>query len=174
MDDKIFYIIKSIIDAIYEVYIKHTEAWQSKNSRQLNLKRVLVCDIVPGSDLWDMIWEYKEHLLNDNCVRDFISSLNCLQGLEINARIKTNKLVYYCFADYLCKYRKRMFGDKIYAFDYGPVVETVRERYIDKNQDINTGSEFYMAVRSRIIFSENGDKKLESIDNTLEKYGGSM
>lgn len=34
-----------------------------------------------------------------------------------------------CYADYLCATHKRLFEDKIYAFKYGPVVESVYEAY---------------------------------------------
>lgn len=91
--------------------------------------------------------------------------------------LKLEKLVYLCFAEYLCQYEKELYKDKIYAYKYGPVVESVYERYkgygykeID-DIDIDATNIFEMPSRSRILFAEEGVAKIKSIDDTLEKYG---
>ena len=91
--------------------------------------------------------------------------------------LKLEKLVYLCFAEYLCQYEKALYKDKIYAYKYGPVVESVYERYkgygykeID-DTDIDATNIFEMPSRSRILFAEEGVAKIKSIDDTLEKYG---
>lgn len=38
---------------------------------------------------------------------------------QINFKIKIEKLVYLCFANYLCKYDKEFFDDAIFAYKYG-------------------------------------------------------
>ena len=91
--------------------------------------------------------------------------------------LKLEKLVYLCFADYLCKYGKNLFEDKIYAYRYGPVTESVYAKYkkygykdIDEAKIDSTGlSE--MPAKSRILFAENGIEKIKSIDETLNIYG---
>lgn len=99
-----------------------------------------------------------------------LSKIQCTQ-------LKLQKLVYFCYADYLCNTGKELFVDTIYAFRYGPVVDTVYQRYkkygyrpIEKEkEDINiTVSE--MPAKSRILFAEDGTEKIISIDNTLKKY----
>lgn len=93
-------------------------------------------------------------------------------------QLKLQKLVYLCFADYLCDTGKELFTDPIYAFKYGPVVDTVYEKYKkygykpieEEEEDINiTVSE--MPAKSRILFAEDGTEKIISIDSTLKKYG---
>lgn len=93
-------------------------------------------------------------------------------------QLKLQKLVYLCFADYLCDTGKELFIDPIYAFKYGPVVDTVYEKYKqygykpieDETGNIDTlVSE--MPAKSRILFAEDGTEKIISIDNTLKKYG---
>lgn len=95
-------------------------------------------------------------------------------------QLKLQKLVYYCYAEYLCSFHKRLFEDQIYAFELGPVVESVREKFkgsrdIDnENLDgkvIEKKPSLKMPVRSRILFAEEGNSKLQSIDQTIEKYG---
>lgn len=101
-----------------------------------------------------------------------LSKITCTQ-------LKLQKLVYFCFADYLCDTDKELFADKIYAFKYGPVVDTVYKRYkkygykaIEKEtKDIDSKNVFEMPAKSRIIFAEDGTEKILSIDKTLKKYG---
>ena len=102
-----------------------------------------------------------------------LSKITCTQ-------LKLQKLVYLCFADYLCDTGKALFTDKIYAFKYGPVVDTVYKRYkeygykpIDEEQgDIDSENILEMPSKSRILFAKDGTEKLLSIEKTLKKYGG--
>ena len=111
-----------------------------------------------------------------------------LEGLDVAkyilskiacTQLKLQKLVYLCFADYLCDTGKELFTDKIYAFKYGPVVDTVYKRYkeygykpIDEEKkDIDSKNISEMPAKSRILFAEYGTEKLISIEKTLKKYG---
>ena len=101
-----------------------------------------------------------------------LSKISCTQ-------LKLQKLVYLCFADYLCDTGKELFTDKIYAFKYGPVVDTVYKRYKeygyksieDEQKNIDSRNISEMPAKSRILFAENGTEKLISIEKTLKKYG---
>lgn len=94
-------------------------------------------------------------------------------------QLKLQKLVYMCYAEYLCETGKELYTDKIYAFKYGPVVDSVYKRYkkygykpIEKEkEDIYSGDVFEMPAKSRILFAEEGLEKIASIDKTLKKYG---
>lgn len=92
--------------------------------------------------------------------------------------LKLEKLVYMCYADYLCSAGSKLFDDKIYAYKLGPVVASVYETFKKhdylKAENIKTYDEQMkkMAIRSRILSSCDGVKKLISIDKTLEKYLG--
>lgn len=118
---------------------------------------------------------------------NLISADRVLKGLDIAkyvlathicTHLELEKLVYLCYADYLCATRKKLFNDKIYAFKYGPVVESVYEAY-KGTKDIEEGlaveknlEQDYekMPARSRILFAEDGISKVANIDQTLEKY----
>lgn len=64
-----------------------------------------------------------------------MSKIKCTQ-------LKLQKLVYFCFADYLCDTGKELFTDKIYAFKYGPVVDSVWKKYKDYGyEDIDNENE---------------------------------
>lgn len=94
---------------------------------------------------------------------------------------RIEKLTYMCYADYICRTGDRLFSDKVYAFKFGPVVETVYRAFRDYSKEhsglkIDEKKEYsvdlMLQMRSRILFSEDGDRKLESIDDTLKRYKG--
>lgn len=101
-----------------------------------------------------------------------LSKVRCTQ-------LKLQKLVYLCFADYLYETGKELFTDKIYAFQYGPVVEKVYDKYKkygykpieEEKEDIKSEGIYEMPSKSRIMFAEDGTEKIISIDQTLKKYG---
>ena len=143
---------------------------------------------------WDEVREH-DKFFDDaqvvSCKEKFVDLLlkdRMLKGIDIAkyiltkvpcTHLKLEKLVYMCYADYLCESGKKLFNDKIYAYKFGPVIKSVYEKYkkssggfIKVEDDTYTYSEEgkKMPIRSRILSSEDGVKKLVSIDKTLEKY----
>lgn len=144
------------------------------------------------SESWESVIE-KDHFFKGveviNSKGKFIELIQkdrTLKGLDVAkyilskvkcTHLKLEKLVYLCFAEYLCQYGRELYIDRIYAYRYGPVVESVYEKYkgygykeID-DTDIDATDIFEMPSRSRILFAEEGISKIKSIDDTLEKYG---
>ena len=122
--------------------------------------------------------EFVEILLKDRTLKGIDIAKYILTKVPCT-HLKLEKLVYMCYADYLCEVGNKLFIDKIYAYKLGPVIESVYEKYK------KSGSEFLeveddvvmydettkkLPIRSRILSSEDGLKKLISIDKTLEKY----
>ena len=106
----------------------------------------------------------KDRILNGLDVAKYIlSKVKC-------THLKLEKLVYLCFADYLCKYDKELYKDTIFAYKYGPVVKSVYERYkrygyreIEKeDDDIDARGIYEMPSRSRILFAKDGVEKLRA------------
>lgn len=93
--------------------------------------------------------------------------------------LKLEKLAYMCYADYLCETKQQLFSDRIYAYKLGPIIDTIYKKYKKsgyqklEEDDKKTYSEDLkkLPIRSRIIASKSGLKKLSSIDKTIEKYG---
>lgn len=97
--------------------------------------------------------------------------------------LKLEKLVYMCYADYLCKEDAKLFDDTIYAYRLGPVIKTVYEKYKKKgsflidipadedDKKMYDEQEEKMPIKSRILASKDGLKKIISIDQTLDKFG---
>ena len=93
--------------------------------------------------------------------------------------LKLEKLVYMCYADYLCDTKTKLFDDKIFAYKLGPVIKNVYQKYkksgnssisVEDDTIMYNESNKKMPIRSRILSSKDGIKKLISIDKTLDKY----
>lgn len=122
----------------------------------------------------------KDRTLRGKDVAKYILTKLCCSHLKLE------KLCYLCYADYLCKTGEKLFRDKIYAFKYGPVIDSVYENYkkygdlkineleenIENQELIERQKEYELPRESRILFAEKGLKKVQSINETLEKYGG--
>lgn len=102
-----------------------------------------------------------------------------LSYLKDCTHLKLEKLVYLCYAEYLCKTqgKKRLFEDKIYAYKYGPVVKSVYDKYkkygrdsIPEKEDLIPKYKYAMSSRSRILSAQDGLEKIRVIIDTVDKY----
>jgi len=102
-----------------------------------------------------------------------------LRGLDVAKYIlcklsctpfKLHQLTYLCFADYLCQTGKKLFRDPIYASIDGPIVESIRAKFAyDDTTVLPRKEKLEMPMRSRILFAEDGRKKLSLINKTIEQ-----
>lgn len=146
------------------------------------------------SKAWESVPKYDPFFEGVVCCKsveefaDEIKASRVLNGLDVAiyilskikcTHLSLEKLVYFAYADYLCQYSKRLFEDKIFAFEYSPVVESVYETYkgngveplgFDTDRAAKTDVK-EMPARSRILFAKDGAKKLVSIDKTIQRYG---
>ena len=149
------------------------------------------------SEAWASVAEYDpffEGVVCSKSVPEFsekIKTGRILKGLDVATYILSKikcthlsleKLVYFSYADYLCKCSNRLFEDQIYAFTHGPVVASVYETYKRSGTQYVTPLEFgidsdaqtgvkELPARSRILFAKDGAEKLCSIDETIQRYG---
>lgn len=133
----------------------------------------------------DSFFEEVERIDDLDAFVNLIKSDLILKGLDIAkyilsrlpcTHLKLEKLVYLCYAEYLCKTDEKLFDDQIYAFDYGPVVKSVYDYCkgfgYDEITERKIQNDFStMPSKSRILFAKNGLDKLTMIDMTLNKYG---
>lgn len=150
--------------------------------------------IQTDDETWDSVCKSDYFFKNVKVISDLETFIKLiqkdrkLQGIDVAkyilskitcTQLKLQKLVYLCFADYLCDMERVLFTDKIYAFKYGPVVDTVYKKYKeygyeaidDEKGDIDSKGILEMPAKSRILFAEDGTGKIISIENTLKKYG---
>lgn len=128
-------------------------------------------EVISSLDKFIKLIKQDRKLEGIDIAKYILSKTKCTQ-------LKLQKLVYLCFAEYLCNTGKELFIDSIYAFKYGPVVDTVYERYkkygykpIDEEKESIDTTVSEMPAKSRILFAEDGTEKIVSIDSTLKKYG---
>lgn len=146
-----------------------SKSWESVVATDHFFKDVRV---VANVDSFIKLIKKDRELRGIDIAKYVLSKVTCTQ-------LKLQKLVYLCFADYLCETGKELFSDKIYAYQYGPVVDSVLKKYkkygykpIEKEtKDIKSNTLMEMPTKSRILFAEDGTQKLQSIEETLKKYG---
>lgn len=87
------------------------------------------------------------------------------------------KLTYFCYADYMASTGKKLFEDKIYAYMHGPIVNSIYVQFrhrgtddLSETKEANSQTSSYSSAKSRILFADDGNQKLRSIDETLKKY----
>lgn len=99
-----------------------------------------------------------------------------------SSHLKLQKLLYYCYAEFLKRTGVSLFKESIVAYKYGPVVESVFKKftphgssiidYVEDEKFILTTDDI-VATPSfiKIASSEHGFVALESILNVLDEYG---
>lgn len=143
--------------------------WSSVYKADTFFKNVKV---IEGVDKFIEVIKKDRKLKGTDVAKYILTKVECTQ-------LKLQKLVYLCFADYLCETDKKLFTDKIYAFKYGPVVDSIYKEYkkygykeIESEEiKMEMDSSLELPARSRILFAEDGTEKIISIDRTLKKYG---
>lgn len=160
--------------------------------------------LITDSNSWDSVIQsdsFFENIEIVSTVFDFIKIINKDRILTADdvaeyilsvipcTHLKLEKLVYLCYADYLCNIGQKLFTDKIYAYRYGPVIQSIYNKYkIYKSQTITTegftdkiddiidlpfDESLKTPMLARVLFSNNGIKAVESIIKTLSKNGDS-
>lgn len=124
--------------------------------------------------------EFIKLIRQDRVLKGIDVAKYILSKMESN-HLMLEKLTYYCYADYLVKTGKKLFDDKILAYSYGPVIESIYTKFKRRGKDTlsleeienkiyNYKPKTYLPAKSRILFADSGLEKLNSIDDTLDKY----
>jgi len=98
-------------------------------------------------------------LIGIDVAKYILSKIKC-------SHLKLEKLVYMCFAEYLCNTGKELFKDKIYAYKFGPVVKSVYDKYRKygykdiETEEINSDGILELPAKSRILFAIDGLNKM--------------
>lgn len=93
--------------------------WSSVYKADTFFKNVKV---IEGVDKFIEVIKKDRKLKGTDVEKYILTKVECTQ-------LKLQKLVYLCFADYLCETDKKLFTDKIYSFKYGPVVDSIYKKY---------------------------------------------
>ena len=171
---------KSIVERIIEecgrdvsiaTHIIETESndWNSIIIKDLFFKNI---ELIDNIELFIKLIQNDRNLTGTDVAKYILNKINC-------THLKLQKIVYMCYADYLCTENKKLFDDTILAYNYGPVISSVYNKYkkykskeIYKIDDENTLNAIVseMPAKSRILFAKDGIDKITSINSTIEKY----
>lgn len=138
---------------LYSVHVIHTESkgWDSVVSTDPYFADV---EPIPSVEKFVELIQKDRYLSGLDVARYILSKTSC-------THTRLQKLTYMCYADYICKTGEKLFDDRIYAFDYGPVIEKVYRRYAESSHlmpgtalDDQTAIEGPppMSIRSRVLF----------------------
>lgn len=169
----------------------------SKVKRKCGDVRFGIHKLSTNSLSWDSVVE-KDKFFEDVTVTDdldsfveYVSSDQELSAIDVakflltvipSSHLKIQKLLYYCYAEFLERTGQKLFKEPIVAFKYGPVVESVFKKFtshgscvIDYEEDENfiITTEKLAATPSfiKIAYSEYGLVALDCIIDILNKYG---
>ncbi|MGL5381906.1 MAG: Panacea domain-containing protein [Culicoidibacterales bacterium] len=96
------------------------------------------------------------------------------------SNLKLQKIIYLIYADFLSRTGEKLFEDKIVAYQYGPVIQSVYSHYkCNGAQEISDDSESKVILDeitipitlAKILRSTSSDEIIHSINNVLDKYG---
>lgn len=94
------------------------------------------------------------------------------------SKLKLQKLVYLAYAEYLAKTGNKLFEDKIFAFQYGPVCEDLYaatrqngKEWLRKILIPDFDEKSQLVYECRLARAEDGNTKTEVILDVIEKYG---
>ena len=122
-----------------------------------------------GMEVYEKLTDFIDTLKNDVVIKGIDIAKYIIPKYQVSDHLALEKLVYFCYAEYLCKSRKRLFSDQVMAFDMGPVVDSVYAEYRGQSE---IRSEISLdAARSRLMSLPDGIEILNTIDSTLKKYG---
>jgi len=162
-----------------------------KIKRELGSLRFFSTRIISTHDIsWESVVEsdsYYQDVTAYETIESFIDALSTDDTLSSKdiaryiiskfpcgiANLALQKLTYLCHAEYLSKYDKPLFKDRVCAFDKSPVCYDLYQEYKDCYQykEIHSDGETTM-FKSRLLSSRDGISKLDVIDSTLAKYSG--
>lgn len=152
------------------VLITKYESWASVIEYDSFFKDILICEDVE---------EFVSFLTKDKNLTA-IDIAKFFLTIQPMSQLKLQKMVYFAYATYLESTGKQLFSDKIVAYRYGPVVESVYQEYkffgretIKENEQVKFSLEDIKLPQSiaRITISEDGDEILHFLLVALKRYG---
>ena len=118
--------------------------------------------------------EFINLLLND----DVLTSIDVANYILVKNKMtqtRLQKILYFIYADYLLKFNKKIFDDKISAFQYGPIINRIYDKYKNNNDSENDkllsiDEKYKDALTARLLVGKEGLQKLNFINDELVKY----
>lgn len=164
---------KSVSVAVHQVQT-FDETWESVITLDPFFKDVIIVDTS---------FKFLHRLSSKKSLKAIDISMLILSKVT-STPLKLQKLLYLCYADYLLISDRKMFGEEIVAYQYGPVVEEIYQEFKGIRTELEIEDDVFLNINSnldsieeqsmlmaRITSSPFGFEIYESCLSTLEKYG---
>lgn len=100
-------------------------------------------------------------------------------SIQSMSNLKLQKIVYFVYAEYLSQYGKPLFKDSIIAYPYGPVIESIYQRYkkhgreviSEEDDDISLEDIKIPLALAKILQSDDAEKILDVVHEVFKKFG---
>lgn len=166
-----------------------------KRLNKINRNDIGVHSFFTDSSDWQSVIEYDSFFEDIMVCQDFdefeevlqmdskISAIDVAKfflSVDSFSHLQIQKLVYLAYKTYLFKYNKSLFEEKIIAYQYGPVVEEVYQkfkRYGSENITIDDDTKYYLKdIRlpqslGRMLLVENSYRIIGVLFETINKFG---
>ncbi|MBU8583010.1 DUF4065 domain-containing protein [Bacillus paralicheniformis] len=125
---------------------------------------------------------FKKYIREDNKITA-LDVANLFISKKACTHLKLQKLIYFFYCKFVKKYGSRPFDEQFIAWQYGPVVREVYDKYKeygrqeitlnkeDDSEDILKGDPFKMSVHSKFKKTDFHKKIEDVVTETLEEFG---
>jgi uncharacterized phage-associated protein len=124
--------------------------------------------------------EFKRIIRSDSEVTA-LDVANLITSRITCTHLKLQKLIYLFFCKYIKKYGSSPFREKFFAWQYGPVVKEVYDKYKIYGREVISGEDdtevilkeepFKLSVYSRFMKTPIHKRVVEVVDETIAQYG---
>lgn len=122
---------------------------------------------------------------------EYVTSDQTLTALDVSklllsiwpsSHLKLQKLLYYCYAEFLKRTGSKLFEEPIVSYKYGPVVESVFKEFTPHGSsiiDYEEDGQFIISPKTqaatpsfiKTVTSENGAVAVDCVIDVIKKYG---
>lgn len=171
--------IRSILDRLKEIkrddvgihsFTSDDRTWESVLKFDSFFEDVMICD------------DFKEfeEIVKSDLKLSAIDIAKFFLAIQATSHLKLQKLIYLAYKKYLLKYKEQLFPEKIIAYNYGPVVEEVYQKFKKYGADIietDSGPKYILKdihlsqALGRMLLVKESDKVVPILLETFEEYG---
>lgn len=171
--------IKSILDRLKEInrddvgihsFTTDDSTWESVLKLDSFFEDVMVCE-----DFEDF-----EKIVQSDLKLSSIDIAKFFLAIQATSHLKLQKLIYLAYKKYLLKYKEQLFPEKIVAYNYGPVVQEVYQKFKKYGSDTietDSGPKYILKgihlsqALGRMLLVKESEKVVTTLLETFEEYG---
>ena len=153
----------------------HKLTTQSLDFESVKVKDPFFDDVIVTTDIRRFI-----ELLSADKELTALDVAKFILSIQSMTHLKLQKVLYYAYANFYLETGKKLFDEPILAYQYGPVIKSVYQRYkvnkqslLDEVEDNKNSIETHLKPTisfMKIVSSDNGIEAVQSIVQTIKQY----